>query len=77
MFLVYFFPKKNLDSTIIFRKNGIHKEFQFHNSFHETWNIASGTPVHHGLSVRMMTGVTLIYFTVRSNFVIGLLHYNV
>ena len=69
MFFVYFFPKNTLDSTIIFRKNDIQKEFQFHNSFHETWNIASSTPAHHGLSVRMMTGVTLIYFTARSNFV--------
>ena len=62
MFFVYFFPKNTLDSTIIFRKNDIQKEFQFHNSSHETWNIASST-------VRMMTGVTLIYLTARSNFV--------
>ena len=48
-FLYFFFSKNTLDSTIIFRKNDIPKEFQFHNSFHETWNIASGTPAHHDL----------------------------
>ena len=48
-FLYIFFSKNTLNSTIIFRKNDIQKEFQFHNSFHETWNIASGTPAHHGL----------------------------
>ena len=48
-FCIFLFLKNTHDSTIIFRKNDLQKEFQFHNSFHETWNIASGTPAHHGL----------------------------
>ena len=55
VFWVYFSSNNTLDSSIIFRKNDIQKEFQFHNSFHETWNIASSTPAHHCLSVRMKT----------------------
>ena len=50
-FCLFLFSKntESHDSTIIFRKNDIQKEFHFHNSFHETLNIASGTPAHHGL----------------------------
>ena len=36
--------------------------------FHETWYVASGTPVHHNCT-NDNPGVTLIYFTARSNLV--------
>ena len=37
--------------------------------FHETWYVASGTPAHHSLYITDDPGVTLTYFTARSNFV--------
>ena len=35
--------------------------------FHETWYVASRTPAHHSLYINDDPGVTLTYFTARSN----------
>ena len=37
--------------------------------FHETWYVASRTPAHHSLLKNDDPGVTLSYFTARSNFI--------